>query len=70
MRRGCCGARAGSRFTRDFKDWVACLAAHSPILWTARLSRIEWKSVGGICRRVYEEIEAARGQDHIDGLRR
>jgi transposase len=44
--------RAGSRFTRDFKEWVACLAVHSPLSWTARLARIEWKSVGGICRRV------------------
>ena len=63
-------ARHRSRFTRDFEDWVACLAVHSPISWVARLARVEWKSVGGICRRVYDEIEAQRGAGRFDGLRR
>lgn len=63
-------ARHRSRFTRDFEDWVACLAVHSPISWVARLARVEWKSVGGICGRVYDEIEAERGTGRFDGLRR
>lgn len=63
-------ARPRSRFTRDFEDWVACLAVHSPISWVARQARIEWRSVGGICRRVYADIEAERGVGRFDGLRR
>ena len=63
-------ARHRSRFTRDFEDWVACLAVHSPISWVARLARVEWKSVGGVCTRVYDEIEAERGTGRFDGLRR
>jgi transposase len=63
-------ARPRSRFTRDFEDWVACLAVHSPISWVARLARIEWRSVGGVCGRVYGEIEAERGTGRFDGLRR
>lgn len=63
-------ARHGSRFTGDFEDWVACLAARSCMSAVARIARVEWHSVGGICRRVYDEIEAERGTGRFDGLRR
>ncbi len=36
----------------------------------ARIARVEWHSVGGICRRVCDEIEAQRGVARFDGLRR
>ena len=34
---------------------------------TAELMRIDWASVGGICRRVYDELDAEAG-DRFDGL--
>ena len=34
------------------------------------LARVEWHSVGGVCRRVYAELEAARGASRFDGVRR
>ena len=62
-------ARHGARFTRDFEDWVAwrvrCTASA-----VSELARVEWHSVGGVCRRVYAELEAARGASRFDGVRR
>ncbi|MBQ9316462.1 MAG: ISL3 family transposase [Atopobiaceae bacterium] len=63
-------ARHGSRFTRDFEDWVACLAVRCCMSAVARVARVEWHSVGGICKRVYDEIESQRGVARFDGLRR
>ena len=63
-------ARHRSRFTRDFEDWVACLAVKCCMSAVSRIARVEWHSVGGICRRVYDEIEAQRGSARFDGLRR
>lgn len=63
-------ARRGSRFTRDFEDWVACLAVRCTASAVAELARIEWHTVGGICARVYAELEAARGRGRFDGARR
>jgi transposase len=63
-------ARHRSRFTRDFEDWVAWLCVHCTISATAELARVEWRSVGDICKRVYDDLEAARGTDRFDGLRR
>ena len=63
-------ARHRSRFTRDFEDWVACLAVRCCMSAVSRIARVEWHSVGGICRRVYDEIEAQRGVGRFDGLRR
>ena len=45
-------ARRARAMGSGFEDWVACLAVHSPISWVARLTRVEWKSVDSICRRV------------------
>ena len=63
-------ARHGSRHARDFEDWVACLAAGCCVPAHSRIARVEWHSVGGICGRVYDEIEAQRGVGRFDGLRR
>ncbi len=63
-------ARRRSRFTRDFEDWVACLAVRCSMSAVSRIARVEWHSVGGICRRVYEEIEAQRGKGRFEGVRR
>ena len=63
-------ARHRSRFTRDFEDRVAWLCVHCTISATAELARVEWKSVGGICKRVYDELEAARGVGRFEGIRR
>ena len=62
-------ARGNSRFTRDFEDWVACLAVRCTVSAVAELARVEWKSVGGICARVYADLEAARGRGRFDGVR-
>ena len=63
-------ARPRSRFTRDFEDWVACLAVRCCMSAVARVARVEWHSVGGICKRVYDDVEAQRGVARFDGLRR
>ena len=63
-------ARHGARFTRDFEDWVACLAVRCTASAVAELARIEWHTVGGICARVYADLEAARGRGRFDGVRR
>lgn len=63
-------ARPKSRFTRDFEDWVACLAVRCTASAVAELARVEWHTVGGICSRVYAELEAARGKGRFDGVRR
>lgn len=63
-------ARHRSRFTRDFEDWAACLAVKCCMSAASRIARVEWHSVGGICRRVCDEIEAQRGSAGVDGLRR
>ncbi len=63
-------ARPRSRFTRDFEDWVACLAVRCTVSAVVELARVEWHTVGGICGRVYAELEAARGRGRFDGVRR
>ena len=63
-------ARRGSRFTRDFEDWVAWLAAHCDMSTVSVLARVEWHTVGSVCRRVRDDLEASRGGSRFDGLRR
>lgn len=60
-------AEHASRFTREFEQQVAWLACRSSKTATAELMRIDWASVGGICRRVYDELDAEAG-DRFDGL--
>ena len=63
-------ARHGSRFTRDFEDWVACLAVRCTASAVSELARVEWHTVGGICSRVHADLEASRGEPRLAGLRR
>ena len=63
-------ARHGSWFTREFEDQVAWLATHCSRAAVAQLMRIDWKTVGPVCRRVSDDLEAARGGSRFDGLRR
>jgi len=61
-------ARARSRFTRDFEDTCAWLAAHAPGSVVAELLRTTWRSVASVVTRVV--AEAAGRVDRLDGLRR
>jgi transposase len=63
-------ARPRSRFTRPFEDWAAWMAMHCTVSAVAEACRVEWHSVGGICKRVYDDLERARGATRFDGLRR
>ena len=63
-------ARHGSWFTREFEDQVAWLATHCCRSVVAELMRVDWKTVGPICKRVADELEAARGGSRFDGLAR
>ena len=47
--------------------WLAVRCTASAV---SELARVEWHSVGGVCRRVYAELEAARGASRFDGVRR
>lgn len=54
-------AHHASRFTRDFEEQVAWLCVHANRSVVAALMRIDWKSVGGICKRVYDRLDAEAG---------
>ena len=49
------------RFARDFEEQVAWLCAHANRSVVAALMRIDWKSVGGICKRACDRLEAEAG---------
>jgi len=51
-------ARHNSRFCKPFEDTVAWLATHTAKTVVSELMRIEWHTVGGICSRVYKELES------------
>ena len=61
-------ARARSRFTRDFEDTCAWLAAHAPGSVVAELLRVTWRSVRSAVARVV--AEASGRADRLAGLRR
>ena len=61
-------ARHGSWFTKEFEEEVAWTTIHCPRTAVCELFRIDWKSVGPICKRVAEELEAAKGGSRYDGL--
>jgi len=63
-------ARHGSWFTRGFEDQVAWLTTHCSKTVVAQLMRIDWKTVGPVCKRVADDLEASRGGSRFDGLRR
>jgi transposase len=48
-------ARDGARSTRDFEDLVAWLMTKCDTTTTARLTRIDWHTVGRIIKRVADE---------------
>lgn len=60
-------ARHGSRFTKSFEDEAAWLSVHANHSTVSEFLRVEWHTVGGICRRVYQELEAAQ-PCRFDGL--
>lgn len=60
-------ARHNSRFTKSFEETAAWLAVHCAKSAVAEFMRVEWHTVGGICRRVYEELER-KGSSRFDGL--
>ena len=60
-------AHHGSRFTSDFEDQVAWLCVHASRSVVAQMMRIDWKSVGGVCKRVYDRLDARAG-NRLDGL--
>jgi transposase len=60
-------ARHGSRFTRDFEELVAYLAASTDKTTVQRLMGISWRTVGSIVDRVVaDHLDPSR----FDGLRR
>ena len=63
-------ARHRARCTRDFEDWVAYLTVNCTVKAVTELARIQWRSVGPICSRVFADLESRRGAGRFDGLRR
>lgn len=62
-------AEPGSRFTREFEDQVAWLAVHCSMKAVSELMRIDWHTVGGICRRAERRLEGQEGaRSRFDGL--
>lgn len=51
-------ARHRAGFTWDFEDLAACLAAKMDKTAITRLLRIDWDTVGRICERVVDAIQA------------
>lgn len=60
-------ARQNSRFTKSFEETCAWLSVHASRSTVSEYLRVEWRTVGGICRRVYEEMEKT-GPSRFDGL--
>lgn len=50
-------ARHRSRFSIPFEDTVVWSATHTSKSVVSELFRIEWHTVGNICKRAYEELE-------------
>ena len=63
-------ARHLSRYTKVFEDRVAWMAVYCTMSAVAEECRIEWKSVGGICRRVWADLEGSCDFSRFAGLRR
>ena len=59
--------RQGSRFTRIFEETTAWLSIHGARSTVAEYMRVEWHTVGGICRRVYQEMEE-KNPSRFNGL--
>jgi transposase len=57
-----------ARFTRPFDQKCAWLARHLSKSAASQLLRVDWKSIGGIIRRVVDGLEAKRGSHRFDNL--
>ena len=62
-------ARRRSAYTYDFEQQVAWLSVHAPRSAVSALMRVDWKSVGPICRRVADDLRAEQGAGLFDHLR-
>ena len=62
-------ARRKSAYTRDFERQVAWPGVHAPRGAVSQLMRVDWKSVGPVCRRVADELHTRRGAGLFDDLR-
>ena len=60
-------ARHKSRFCKNFEETVAWLSTHASKRAVSELMRIEWHTVGNICKRVYKGLEQAAA-NRFDGL--
>jgi transposase len=60
-------ARHKSRFCKNFEETVAWLSPHASKKAVSELMRIEWHTVGNICKRIYKELEQAAPK-RFDGL--
>lgn len=54
-------AHHASRFARDFEEQVAWLCVHASRSVVAAIMRIDWKSVGDICKRPCDRLDAKAG---------
>ena len=62
-------ARRKSAYTYDFERQTAWLSVHAPRSAVSALMRVDWKSVGPVCRRVADELRAEQGAGLFDHLR-
>jgi len=62
-------ARHGSWFTKPFEDQACWLTLHASKSAVSELMRVDWATVGGIVKRVYDDAKA-NGPDMFDGLER
>lgn len=61
-------ARHNSWFTHAFEEQVAWLCVHCNRSVVAEMMRIDWKTVGPVCKRVFDDLEKATGISRYDGL--
>lgn len=60
-------ARHDTWFCRSFEDTVTWLTVETSHTVVSELMRVAWHTVGRICKRVYDELEAAAA-NRFDGL--
>lgn len=61
---------ATSRFARSFEDQAAWLACHGSRGAASEPMRVDWRTAGGVCRRVADEPGQEAGGSRLQGLRR
>lgn len=60
-------ARHGSRFCRSFEETAAWLTIQTSHRVVSEFMRVDWHTIGRICGRVYEDLEASAAS-RFDGL--